>query len=609
MLKNYLTIAWRNIQQNKSVTFINVFGLALGMAAYWLILHYVADELSYDEFHLNKASLYRVHYQQYKAGTLEVDNAAAVPAVGPAMKDNFPQVVDYARLVTLNPTIVAYQNRRYREEKIRVVDPSFLKLFTFPLSKGDLATALTAPHTAVITETTARKYFGNDDPIGKVITVDGKLKVEIRGVCREVPVHSHIKFDFLISLQQFFGEKQEKADWYWYDFYTYVQLSAGIDQSAFQIEFNQWVSRVRSEEWKREELRQEFTLQPITDLHLYSHRMQELEPKEQGDGRAVHFLLIIGAFILMIAWANYINLTTAHSVKRAKEIGVRKVIGAYGAQLQKQFLMESILLNITAAVIAVVLIFEAAPWLEKLTEHPLRTLQPFSGGVWFGTIIVGSLLSGFYPALVLSRLKPVAVLKGYARSMTGGIRLRQNLVVFQFVISMVLTVGTLIVYRQLTHLRAKDLGVKLEQTLIVSSPGISGLDSVYAHTLHAFKTELLKLSAVRQITVSSSVPGQEIGWMNTIAPISTNPSVTENVPSNKAIFIVGIDPDYVPSYSIKLLAGRNFSEAFRLDQDALLLNQAATRLLGYANPHEAIGQLVNFRGKDRFIIGILDDYN
>jgi len=610
LLTSYFTIALRNYKRQKLYAFINVFGLALGMAAFWLILQQVTYEWSYDAFHVDKASLYRVHYRQYKEGVLEIDNAAAVPAVGPAMKDNFPQVVEYARLVAFHPVVVASGTRRYREEKIRGVDPSFLRMFTFPLLKGDAATALAAPNTAVITETTALKYFGTGDPIGKVIVLDGTREVEIRGICGDVPPTSHLTFDFLISLDQHKRGKGGDDDWYSYDFYTYIQLAPGADPTALQDAFNSWVARERNAGWEQERLRQTFDLEPITRLHLYSHRMQELESGAQGDGRTVYFLLVIGVLVLTISWANYINLTTARSTGRAKEIGVRKVLGAHGAQLKGQFLMEAALLNGIAAAIGVGLAWAAAPWFERLTGHPLHTLQPSYGGVWLGTILVGALLSGSYPALVLARLKPVTALQGYTRSITGGIRLRSSLVTFQFVISMILIAGTFIVYRQLAHLRAKDLGVQLEHMLIVSGPGISGVDSVYTHTLQAFKTELLKLGAVRQVTVSSSVPGREIHWMNTITRASTHPSGVERGQlGDKAIFIVGVDPDYVPAYAIELLAGRNFSEAFRLDQDALLLNRAATRLLGYTSPQEAIGQRVDFRGNDRVVIGVVDDYN
>lgn len=608
MLRNYFKIAWRKLLDQRVTTLINLFGLALGMGAFWLILDYVSYELSYDKFHQNKSSLYRVHYQQFKEGVLEVDNASAVPAVGPAMKANFPEVVNFTRITTMNSPIISFQSESFREQNVLVVDPSFLQLFTFPLIKGSPGTALTNPNSVVLTESTARKYFGTNDPIGKTLMLNGERSLEVRAVCHDVPLNSHIKFDFLISSNASYGDKKEKAGWYWYDFYTYILLVPQTDPVSFEAKFNQWVTQTRGKELEDEKLRQIFTMQSVTDLHLYSHRMQELVSNDQGNGQAVYFLLLIGCLILAIAWINYINLTTAHSIERAKEVGVRQAIGAYASQLRMQILIESLLLNGVSALIAVGLIKLLSPWFSQLTGHTILIFKPVSIVIGFTTILVGSFLAGFYPAWQLSKFRPVTVLKGVTPSLTGGIHIRQMLIVFQFGISLILIVGTMTIYRQLSHLQNKNLGVNLDQTLIVNTPGILKADSLIP-TLQAFKSELLKLSSVSQVTISSSVPGQEIGWMNTITPVKSNSISGENAQNNKAIFIIGVDQDYAPFYQIDFLAGRNFSSLLHLDQDALLLNSAATRLLGFANPQQAIGQRVNFRGKDRSILGVLADYN
>jgi putative ABC transport system permease protein len=608
MFKNYFKIAWRNLWHNRQHSLVNLAGLTLGLTAFLMILLYVMYERSYDNFQSNKANLFRVNYKQYHDGKLELDNAAAVPAVGPAMKENFPEVIDYARLTAYNTSVVTYKNQSFREERIRVVDPSFLKLFSFPLLKGNIANALDAPNTVVITAATAKKYFGNNDPLGKSLTIDGKHNVEITGVCRDVPANSHIRFDFLLSMQQFYGSKQENAKWYWYDFYTYILLKPGTSANVFQTKFNAWLTQQMKQEWKDQSMRQEFILQPVTDIHLYSHRMQELEPQEQGDGRMMDFLIIIGILILTIAWANYINLTTSHAVSRGKEIGVRKVIGASRQQLSGLFLTESTLLNVLAVICAIILVKVLMPLFEQMIGHTLYLQNAAFIGFIFISVIVGSIISGFYPALLFTRFQPSAILRGSVFTVIKGFRLRQVLVVFQFTISIVLIIGIIIVYRQLTYLRTKDLGVNLDQTLIVSSPEILEADSLYPGSVEAFKTELKKLPSIKQVTASSSVPGQEIGWMNTITQKSDN--IVQEGKNSKAIYIIGVDSNYITSYGIKIIAGSNFSESPYTDKEnTVLLNQTAAQLLGYASPQQSIGQQVNFRGKYRTVIGITDNYN
>ena len=609
MIKQNFRIAWRNLLHNKQYSLVNLAGLSLSITAFCLVMLYVQYERSFDNFQGQKENLYRVNYKQWLSGKLEVDNAAAVPAVGPAMKENFPEVTDYCRLTATPSSVVNYQDRNFREEKIRVADPSFLKIFSFPLVKGNAGTALTAPNTAVITELTAKKYFGDTDPLGKVITLDGRRHFEITGVCRNVPANSTIKFDFLLSMEQYFGSKQQNAGWYWYDFYTYVVLKPGTDQQIFQSKFNKWLGEKMKQEWKDQGLFQEFTLQPIVQLHLNSHRMQELEPAEQRDGRMVSFLFVIGLLIVAIAWSNYINLTTCRFIKRAKEIGVKKVMGATRPQLMGQFLAESFLVNGLAAIIAVWMLNTAIPWFEGLIGHRLP-IQPATFIIMIiSLVVVGTLVAGIYPALVLIRFQPAKVLKGHLTAAINGYRLRQSLVVFQFSISIVLIIGAFTIFRQINFIRSKDLGVRIDQILVVNSPKITGADSLYTASLETFKTELQKLSIVQQVTLSSSVPGREIDWMNTITPVQDNEEIP-NAKNNKAIFIVGVDSFYFGAYGIHLLAGHDFSSGSNSGkEDLVMLNQSAVQLLGYAGPAQSIGQRVNFRGRDRTIIGITTNYN
>ena len=608
MIINYLKTSWRNLWHNKTYGLINISGLTLGLTAFLLITLYVMYERSYDKFHVNKEHIFRVNYKQFLEGKLEVNNAAAVPAVGPAMKENFPEVLEYTRLTTLNSIIVSYGNRTFREEKILAVDPSFLTVFTFPLVKGDGTKSLSEPNTGVITESMAKKYFGYQDPIGKVLTVDRSRNVQITGVCRDVPSNSHMKFDLLISMEKFYGSKQQNARWYWYDFYTYVLIKPGTDPDAFESSFNTWISKRMRDEWKDQGLRQQFELQSVTGLHLHSDRMQELEPAEQGDSGMVTFLIIIGVLILTIAWANYINLNTCHAVSRAKEIGVRKVIGASKNQLLAQFLTESTLLNLSAAICAFILLRLGLPYFEQMIGHPLNIQRPVFSGLFIISVVAGSIISGLYPAFVIAQFKPATAIKGFTLPVSRGFRLRQSLVIFQFTISIVLIVGALTIYKQLMYLRSKDIGANLDQTLIVNTPQLA-TDSLYTGSIQSFKTELQRLVTISRVTISSSVPGREIGWMNTITPVGLT-GAKQNENNSKAICIVGIDSVYISSYGIKLLAGHDFLSSTVFDKEnTVLLNRAGTQLLGYATPAQSIGQRVDFRGKNRVVIGVVDNYN
>ena len=308
MFKNYIKIALRNIMRHKGFSFINILGLAIGMAVCILIMQYVSYENSYDKFHNNYENIYRVQFNIYHHGELKVECAAAVPAVGPAMKDNFPEVLEYCRAFPTSG-IMTYGDKSFREEDIQVVNTAFINMLSFPLIKGDPEIALEGPNKTVITESTARRFFGDEDPIGKTITWDGEVDFEVTGVCIDVPENSHIKFTFLVShatIRQFWGEDVDTA-WGWYDYNTYVLLADGTDHKEFDKKFDAWLENEKGEDWKKRDARYEFPLQPISSIHLYSDLLQESEPDENGDGTAVKFLTIIALFILVIAWVNYIS--------------------------------------------------------------------------------------------------------------------------------------------------------------------------------------------------------------------------------------------------------------------------------------------------------------
>ncbi len=380
----------------------------------------------------------------------------------------------------------------FREEKMQITDPAVFEVFDFKLIKGNQTDALQGPNKAVISEKAARKYFGTADPVGKTIAWGSNRKFEITGIFEDLPTNSHIMFDFLFSYQTLNNETKNESEtnWGWYDFNTYVLLQPNTDVKDLQARWDTYLEKTRGEDWKKTSRKQEFILQPILDIHLYANLLQESQPEERGDGDSVYALSVIAFFILAIAWVNYINLATAKSFDRANEVGVRKVMGAQKEQLIKQFLSESFLVNLFAALIAIAVVRLAWPAFSELTGRDIPLTYLMQKDFWILVTILflaGAGLSGFYPAIILSSFKPVSVLKGKViRTAKGGL-LRQSLVVFQFVASVMLISGSIIVYQQLNYMKSQSLGVDITKTLVLKGPGV--VDSLYAKNLESFKTE------------------------------------------------------------------------------------------------------------------------
>nr|WKN35012.1 ABC transporter permease [Tunicatimonas sp. TK19036] len=610
MLFNYLKIAFRNLQKNRVFSLINIVGVAIGMAGCLLILHYVRYEFSYDRFHPRANQIYRVTYHTYESGQETVASAAAVPAVGPAMKSNFPEVMEYARFVPFSGIITYHKpdgnSVVFRESKMQIATPSVLTMFNFPLIEGDTATALEGAFKAVLSESAAKRYFGNDDPLGKTLAWQDGESFQVTGVMKDVPANSHIKFDFLVSYETInkLSENQSETSWDWYDFNTYVLLDDQADSQEFQAKWDQWLAKERQEEWEKGNFHQAFVLQPLTDIHLYSHLVQESEPEEQGNGDAVYFLIIIAGFILLIAWINYVNLSTARAMERAGEVGVRKAVGAHKKQLITQFLLEAMLINFLASLISIILVTLALPYLVELTGRRVDIDLISQSSFWLTLLLLflgGTMLSGFYPAVMLSSFDPVTVLKGKLHTSGRGIRLRKALVVFQFGTSVALIAGTLVVYQQLRFMLRQDLGVNIAQMVVLKGAGAT--DSTYENSLNTFKTEMLRNASISSVTAATNVPGDEIFWATGVQRLTGGPE------SSLTFYNVAIDYEYVPSFGLTMVAGRNFSTAFETDRNGALLNEAATRDLLYASPEEALGEQVRVGGDTLTVVGVMANYH
>ncbi|MCG8389302.1 MAG: ABC transporter permease [Cytophagales bacterium] len=609
MIRNYLKSALRNFLKHRSFTLLNVAGLSLGLAASILILQYVKYEKSYDTFHSNVENIYRVQYNVIQNGKVTVECAAAVPAVGPALKDNFPEVRQFTRLFPVSG-VLSYESPArgfisFREEKMQITDPAVFEVFDFKLIEGNPVTCLEGPNKVVITKRAVEKYFGEENPMGKTLSWDGEMDFEVTGILENVPGNSHIKFDILFSYQTLNDETENASEtsWGWYDFNTYVLVDEKASLEDLQSKWDNYLEEERGEDWQNH-YRQEFILRPLKDIHLYSNLLQESEPDEQGDGDAVYFLTIIAFFILVIAWVNYVNLSTAKSFERANEVGVRKVMGAEKGQLVKQFMAESFLINLLAAAVAVLLVRLCWPSFADLSGRSIPIDYIVDGEFW-GLVtvlfLIGTLLSGSYPAMVLSSFRPVAVLKGKIMRTSGGNLMRKSLVVFQFASSVILVCGTVIVYQQLNYMKNRDLGIDINQTLVLEGPGIT--DSLYEQNLESFKLEALNIAGVKQVTAATNVPGDEIFWTRSIRRLQGGPE------SAITVYNVGIDHDYVPAFDLKVTAGRNFSEEFPNDRERILLNTALAEALEFDELESAIGQQVRL-GRDTFeIAGVLENYH
>ena len=616
MIRSYLTISLRNLTKRKAYTVLNVLGLTIGVACCLLIFQYVSRERNFDTFEKNSGQIVRLRVDQYKQGKLEWQSATVFPAIAPTLKKEFPEVENTCRLLNDGMLLSNDQrNIKFNETKGYYADPSAIGMLGFDLVRGSEATALVKPFDIIISQSMAKKYFGTDDVIGRTLTArdnSGSKAYEVSGVFKDYPATSHLVVSYLVSyatLVQVLTEGGDKVDvantgWGWYDFYEYIQLRPGTNLQAFQaklpafadkhINSNQWLKANNTKDW--------LYIMPLHDLHLYSNYNEEAEVN--GNGSAVSFMFLIALIIMGIAWINYINLSTARSVERAKEVGVRKVLGAGKFQLVKQFMLENILLNTAAIIIAAVLVYAfSGPFNQLMGNNNISgfTMTIRYWLVFSGIFIGGTLLSGLYPAFVLSGYQPVKVLKGAFKNTSGGLVLRKGLIVLQFSISVILIVGTIIVYQQVDYMRSQKLGVNIDQTLVLD--GAQSLkDSTYQNTLQPFKTEALKIPGVKGLSASTNVMGQEIYWTNTYH------SLDQNSFGASTLYRLGVDYDFIPQFQLTMAAGRNFSKDFPGDKKAAILNEKAAELMGFKDAQDAIGKKIT-GGDTVTVIGIVKDFH
>ena len=606
MLRNNLKMAWRQLLKNRYITMVNLVGLIVGMTAAMFIWQYVHFERSYDNFHEKKDRIYRVRTDRVKDGIPFMQFAGGAACAGPVIARNFPEVEAYVKLTGSSEAVFTDEkNNTFTEDKVYYAMPSLFDIFSFDILQGEKEKILTEPFTACLSRSTAKKIFGDENPIGKTLTRNGDSEYKITGVFEDIEENSHIKFEILLSYITFsdvFNEGGEsETSPYWDGFFTYLLLKPGTDWKALEEKIPGVLEKEYDEEARASVA---FYLQPLSDIHLTSNYL--IEAELNGDGNAVRFLFIICFLVLVIAWFNYINLSTARSEGRAKEVGVRKVIGSSKKGLISQFLTESALISFIAIVISLALVQLLHPLFINLIDKDVP-LSIFSRPELFiliiGLLILGTLLAGLYPAFLLSSFSPGAILKpGLGRTASGGTWLRKGLVIVQFVASVGLIASTLIIFRQLEHMQDKDLGVEIDQKMIVQSPIM--IDSTFTARASTFKQEIEKISEVSHLSSSTSVPGQSFSW--TAGGIRLINAPEEE---SESFHAMAGDRDFTKVYGMELIAGRHMSVDMGSDYQACMLNEKGVSLLKFKSPEEALGKAIYFWGDTLNVVGVLKNFH
>jgi len=592
MFKNYLKIAFRNIVRHKAFAAINIIGLAIGMACSIFILLWVQNELSYDRFHKNANEIYRItaNAGDFKAAV----NCAGMPA---ELKARMPVVKNYVRLSHQSTNVFEVGTRKFEEKKVFYADSTFLQVFSFKLLKGNPETALQRSDAVLITEDMATKYFGQEDAIGKVLKKDNNNNVIITGVLAKIPSNSHLQFDFILPMSSIAqtDDDLKTNTWNNFNYYTYLQLDKNFKATPEAIDgLNNQVNKIFKEHSK--ELKAEFHLQPLTAIHLHSDFNVDLPG--HGNVQYVNIFFVVALFILAVACINFMNLATARSARRAKEVGLRKVVGAGRKQLIAQFIGESLLISFIALLIAVGLVLLLLPVFNELAgkELSIQLLDGKNIAILLGIALATGLISGSYPALFLSGFKPVKILKGNMKTMGGNLIFRNALVVVQFVVSIVLLAGTAVVYRQLTFIKDMNLGFDKSNLLYLPMAG-----EMWSKQ-QALKADLKQNPLTADYTVINDLP-------TNLTSGTVNVEWEGKDPASQIVFpTLFVDENFTDVFEMKMLNGRSFSADFKADTNNYILNEKAVQTMGM-KVSDAVGKPLTLWGTKGTIIGVVKDFN
>jgi len=610
MIKNYLKIAYRNLVKYKFISFINIFGLTVGLACCMLILTYILNELSYDKYQPNADRVYRVTRTFLNPQTKSVSLTLSTisPPFAPLLKNDFGEIEDITRTLTNGTTPMKYEEKMFNEENVMFADDHFFNFFKANVVKGDPKRALTDPYTVMMTEEIAKKYFGNDEPMNKMIRINlgNYFDFKVTGVYKTFPSNTHFHPDIMLSFNTLndtliYGAENLRTNWSNNSFFTYIRLPNHYDPKKLEAQFPAFVDKHMGDEYTTIKPSQGtyLGLQKLTNIHLLSHT--DYEAEENGDIKRVYIFSAIALFILLIACINYMNLSTSRSTLRAKEIGIRKVAGAERKEIVFQFLSESILVSYVSLILAIALTWLTLPWLNKISGQHLTIDILLKWQIIVPLLLIPfvvGIISGIYPALFMSSFQPIKVLKGFLKA-GGGISFRKVLVTLQFAISIILIIATGIVFWQMRYMQNKILGFDKEH--IITLPYSPQLNDRY----EAFRNELLTNSNIKNVGRSSRIPtgrlldanGARMESADTLAPV------------NADIKFVSADYDFVSTYGIKVIAGRGFSRDYSLDTSAFLINEAAAKVLGFKNSEDAIGKNFGYGSRRGKLIGVFNDFH
>ncbi len=596
LIGNYLRISWRNTKRYKGFTFINIFGLALGIACATMIFLWVDNELSYDTFHDDHENKYRI-IQQYDNPT-QTKKVPFIPGkAAQGLRDDFPDILVLTVLSQERDLPVKYKNQIFFEERHIYADRYIFNVFKAEPVKGSLENSLSAPGTAVITESIAKKYFGDTDPLGKTLRL-GEYDYNITTVIKDSPPNTHVKFGIIASINTRSEHREWMEDWEGWAFRAYIKLTPEIDLNEFSRKLKTYITDNAGENNRQEGTERNLSLERFSDIHL--NRDVDFRIEAAGDRKQIYIFSVIGIMILLVACLNFINLSTARSFNRSKEVGIRKAAGAVRTSLIKQFFLESVFLTFISSAVSLVLIFLCIPWLNSISGKQL-TISPYDlKFVLFYIIIIliTGILSGSYPSVFLSRFDPVRTVRNQVNLAGGKNNIREILVIFQFAISIGMIISTLMLYRQLDFMKSQYPGFNKEQKLVVKFPRLALTEG----RSEVIKNEFLSHSDVKQASASSGVPGISTGrndfWL------------TED-PENRQIMLnLLIDHDFIPLFNIKMKSGHNFPESMKLEDrrtHGFLINEAAVSALGLNSAEEAVGKTAGYNRIP--IIGVTENFH
>lgn len=598
MIKNYLLIAIKNFRKQKLFSLINVLGLTIGITCCLMLFLFIMNEFSYDKFHSNGKNIYRImRVGEMNGERREIPYVS--PAYAPALVNDFPGMIKQVVRVDHDNDLISYNNISFNEKDIYLTDDNFFTFFSFPLVKGDPVTALKDPNSIVLTQSSAKKYFGNDDPLGKVLQFNNNQQLKVTGIAKDVPVNSHLQFDMVIPLEIL---RPMQPEWFTNfpnnSLFTYIELEPGASHAELEKRFPSFMDKYMGKYYAESGHKMELIAKPLNNVYFAPDAFDNVK---HGNKKMVYIFMSIAILILVIACINFVNLATARATDRLKEVGLRKVLGAVKKQLLGQFILESVLFAIIACLLSIGLLELLMPAYTGILGYKLPS---FWSNPWFyvfiiGVILVVGLLAGSYPALLLSSFSPIESLRGKLKAGKGGASFRKALVVFQFAISVLLVIGVVVMTGQISYIKNTDLGFSKEQSMIVR---FDNLD--IARKKRQFKNALLAIPSVQSVSLMSGEPG---GFHD------SHSFEAEANPAEKYLFNTEFtDFDFVKTLGLKIIAGRDFSESFGTDSaQAVLINRTAASKLGYT-PEQAIGKWIKNVSRDslrRTITGVVEDYH